>query len=1324
MRTTLAPARDCEVFLLRGDSRESVVREAHGLRSALAQEGPHAALMDLAERVNSGPHRDFPACLSIVASSPEDLHAKLSRAVDRLSDPKTGDIKSKKGVYFFERPLYAKGRLAFLFPGEGSQYPHMLADLCMLFPEVRAPFDRIDRAFEACGLSGDFLPSEIVFPPSGAGEHRGGPPQGPEGLWAMPAAVAAVLTANQAVLELLGRLQIRPDCALGHSTGEYSAFQAAGILEVGDPSRYGLYISELHRIYREATARGAVHKVRLAAAGADAETVAGFLASVGAEVHIAMDNCPHQAVFLGAEPEMQKALRAIGERGVICQVLPFDRPYHTPLFRAYAEGLRPFFEKWLTGRASLPTYSCTIADRFPEDRRRVCDIAVDHWAKPVRFRQTIEKMYADGVRIFVEVGPRGNLTSFVGDILGKREGLALAANTAGRSGIAQIHHAVGLLAAHGVPLCTDSLYAGRPRVRLPYEASSREDDRPGSGPAPMRIELELPRLRLDAAAGTLRQGLRSPKAQIPPPDTEPSSPAMDAYFDAMERFLSVQREVMEAYLAGAGDPVAADARFDLSEVFARVRNGQGSSLTGLGSCGTVSEPGPQSPDLPRPCRNPTAGPGKAPSGAPAPLPAAEADRAGRPGPLRGMSAEALKELLLARISERTGYPLEMLDPKIDLEADLGIDSIKRIEILGSLWEADPSLDPAGLEKVASEKTLGAMIASLARLSGTAEAPHGGPSKIGDPEPAAGKEEGFPVEAVSRLPLLDEVLSFSAGRELVARRTFAPDRDLFLKDHTIGRHASVTEPGRTALPVMPLTMSMEMMAEAASLLVPGKRIVGMRAFRGYRWILFDRPQVALKAVAERIRETDQVHVRIFELEQDPASGAVPIAEGTALFGTEYPRPPEPAPFSLTGERASAWAADRLYSDRMFHGPSWQGVASVDRCGEDGAAATLEVLSSDRFFSPPRPGAFLTDPIVLDAAGQVMGFWAMERLEEGFLVFPYRFEALYLYGPRQEVGRKAACLARTRLEGPQRVFTEFDILGPDGGPWMRIEAWEDKRFRLPERAYAFLLSPVEVIAGEPWEEPFSSFRESGPLCCLRLGELFRGDDEFWRHVFAGLILNPEERRAFRSLGLSPKESTEWLLVRLLAKDAVRTYLRQNHGIVLGPADVEIATDERGRPVPGGSWARGLDPIPCLCLAHAEGLTAAVAWGPEGSRSFGIHIEGVTALEKEARESDLLPEERELLLSINGASRQEWILRSRASKAAAARALGRKGPGRPAGLVLRAVDPSAGELRLALCGELGRDFPDLADRPIRVRTLREAGHIVASTVVQRSRHDRGNP
>jgi len=291
-------------------------------------------------------------------------------------------------------------------------------------------------------------------------------------------------------------------------------------------------------------------------------------------------------------------------------------------------------------------------------------------------------------------------------------------------------------------------------------------------------------------------------------------------------------------------------------------------------------------------------------------------------------------------------------------------------------------------------------------------------------------------------------------------------------------------------------------------------------------------------------------------------------------------------------------------------------------------------------------------------------------------------------------------------------------------MRLEGWEDKRFDLPARAYSFLISPIEVIPSEPWKEPFASFRESDSLCCLRLDALYRGDEEFWSHVFAHLILNGNERSVFQGLNLSGKRSADWLLKRLLAKDAVRTYLKKKYGMTLGPADVEIKKDEFGRILPDGPWAKGVDSIPLLSLVHADGLTAAVAGDPEGNLSFGIDIEQIRALDDDVEAASFLPEERALLQSINGSSQKEWLVRSLSAKEATARALGWECLDHPTSLVVQEVNPSAGEVKVGLYGEFLRAFPDLADRPIRVRTLRKGQYIVASTVLQRSQHDRGNP
>ncbi|HUR53287.1 MAG TPA: polyketide synthase dehydratase domain-containing protein, partial [Gemmataceae bacterium] len=129
----------------------------------------------------------------------------------------------------------------------------------------------------------------------------------------------------------------------------------------------------------------------------------------------------------------------------------------------------------------------------------------------VEFTAMVEKMYADGVRVFVEAGPRGNLSAFVEDILRGRPFAAIPANVSRKSGPTQVNHMVGQLVAHHVPVNAGHLFSGEPRV------STRE--------------LE-PHPTVDSVGS-------------------PGDAALHDYLDVMERFLDVQREVMTAFLAGA-----------------------------------------------------------------------------------------------------------------------------------------------------------------------------------------------------------------------------------------------------------------------------------------------------------------------------------------------------------------------------------------------------------------------------------------------------------------------------------------------------------------------------------------------------------------------------------------------------------------------------------------------------------------------------------------------------------------------------------------------------------------------------------------------------
>ncbi|MBM3240061.1 acyltransferase domain-containing protein [Candidatus Poribacteria bacterium] len=1437
---------DTEVCILHGDSREVLIQEMQRLQKYLTTV-LQVSLKDLAytlnkpDKLNENLYR-----LAIVASSPEDLHQKLVYALERLADAECKQIKNIKGIYFFEEPLSRNGKLAFLFPGEGSQYLNMLADLCLHFPEVRICFDKIDQAF--INQKRPHLPSQIIFPPPAFSKEER--QKAEKLIWQMDGAIESVLTADWALHTLLSSLEIQPDMVVGHSTGEFAAMYASGAAVVDE--HYFEQLGLLNNIYEDAKTAGSIPDAVMVAVGADYNKVRAIIDEIDGNIYVAMDNCPHQVVIVGEKQAVEQAIEQIQISGLIYEKLSFDRAYHTPMFRNVCEGLRECFQHWRLAAPNVEIYSCTTMTPYPKDPEAIRNLAVEHWMNPVEFRKTIEAMYDAGARIFVEVGPKGNLTAFVDDILRGRSYLAMPSNVPHRSGITQLNHLVGILTAHGVKMNLDYLYARRsPKLIsfLEHSASTASNAVKNSKMAmpPMELKLDFPSMRIaekrkEAAQQRVNHktelllseanlkpsrsdellNLRSAESESGPdasgfpvgeasvnevnrkaepsvsaastprvseastlPSLHNASQAMQQYLQTMEHFLDTQQQVMQAYmknrLVAVGEP-------STSEQTAVERPLSASMLPEITfptfmAKDVFPEVSPFPPQQ-TPVRQGTTEPGEyatkerelvVPSltveeTTVTPLAASDLMTEAT-----GITLESLTQTLLNLVSEKTGYPTEMLDLNLDMEADLGIDSIKRIEILSAFQEqynlAQPIQESVDMEQVANLKTLQQVIDLLGEFvrtdgstpyvsqfpsTASADGTKPGVTKsrfIGTwAEPTNGAMEMNEVVTIPSavdtpfFPFIGTVISLVERQELIAtRRIEWKGEDIFMEDHTFGPEISGIDKNLKGLPIIPLTISMEIMAEAASLLMPGMALIGMKDIRGHQWIQVEDP-ITIQITARRhvenaetqsMSDLEEVKVQILDYDKinltsvesdvtdsDSSKDAIFI-EGTMVFSHSFPAAPLAKEFSLRSERASAYTAEEVYSEHLlFHGPRFQNIVSMDKVGEDGLIAQLEVLPTSTLFRSTSKPAFVTDPLVLDAVGQLVGYWPVEYLETGFVIFPIRVKELLIYSPTPPVSERVTCQLRILEVTPTMIRANIDVIRPDGKLWMSVLGWQDWRFYWTRQLYDFWRFPNKGMHSNPWNTPISLLPANAHrnMVCLRMGmELFWDiGPTIWETVWAYLILSRQERKTYIALKDKKldKRRTEWLLGRNVIKDAIRRYVKNQYALDLFPADIEIGEDDYGRPVPKNRWMQERGIIPALSMAHADRMAVAIA-GPPDYR-LGIDIEQIREREEGFKTLAFTEGENALLNSQETSSREEWMTRFWCAKESVGKALGRGLIEGPKSLVVQELDAQTGTVKVALQGKLSEMFPEYAGTQIIVYTAKEENYIVASTICEITKCD----
>ena len=643
-----------------------------------------------------------------------------------------------EGMFFGSGRI--SGKLAFLFPGQGSQYVGMFRDLACQFPQMQEALAEANAAWQEERQSrienGELLRlSDFIYPTAAFSEEaRLGHEEALRNTAVAQPAIGAVSLGALRILEHFGVL---PEAVAGHSYGEFMALHAAGRINASALQSLSILRGRL----MAQTANGGDLGGMLAVQ-APLHLVQEILAEHSLDLTVANKNAPQQYVLSGSSAEISRAGDILARKNIDSKNLPVSAAFHSRFVAEARQPLLSALQKTAIRDSHIPVYANTTGSKYPDDGDLAREMLAGQLAHPVEFVTEIENLYQAGVRTFLEGGPGNKLTGLVGAILRDREHqcMALDASAGKQSGAYDLARALASLAAFGHHVDLSRWDAGTRRPPVPKPALTipicganyvkpkpeRETEGQQDKETGRQADREIGRQQ---GKKTERQPTGETESMARKGDTGMNQAKPIDSPEKVAGAASVSEPFMAQALRVTQENLLALQRMSeqTAQLHRQFLEGQDKALQifqtllqqhqklGAGDQGAELPQLKKIESLPQPVATPKSAPNLTPEISelwktdatplpvePKPKPQMEKPPVGKDGS-RGPSP--IQAILNEVVAEKTGYPPEMLDLDMELDSDLGIDSIKRVEIFSALQERLPQAPAVKSEHLGTLRTL-------------------------------------------------------------------------------------------------------------------------------------------------------------------------------------------------------------------------------------------------------------------------------------------------------------------------------------------------------------------------------------------------------------------------------------------------------------------------------------------------------------------------------------------------------------------------------------------------------------------------------------------